>query len=129
MTKPLRILLAEDEAAIRAAYAELLRLRGHEVSTAEDGQAAVATAESWQPNVILMDIRMPVMNGLEAIRRLRQNPKTAKILIYALTSYTDAKTCAEVEEAGADGIFAKPPDLKLIDDTVEGDLLMKMVIS
>lgn len=128
MKKKYRLLLVEDESAIREAYSELFRLRGYEVEGAEDGADGVAKAQSWQPDVILMDIRMPVMNGIEAIRVLRDQPHTADLLIFALTAHTDEKTCAAAEAAGADGIFAKPPDLKLIDNTVREILLEQEVI-
>ena len=69
-----------------------------------------------------MDVRMPVMNGPEAIRALRSKSVTSEIPVYACTAYTDAKTRAACEQAGANGFFAKPPDFHQIDLTIRMEL-------
>lgn len=117
-----RILYVEDEKDVREVVSEFLAILGYEVLCAENGKLGVERAENWQPDFILMDVRMPVMSGIEAIRILRSKPNTAKIPIFTLTAHTDAKTLATCEEAGADGSFAKPPNFAQIDSTIKDTL-------
>ena len=109
------VLYAEDEEVLRDVVSAYLEEVGdYEVRCGVNGQDGVDLAISWQPDFILMDVRMPIMNGIEAIRILRADPKTCHIPIYTLTAYSDNKTLAECEEAGADGHFSKPPNYKNI---------------
>lgn len=111
----MKILYADDEPALRVPIAQILELLGYEVWTAINGEDCIEKAEEYMPDVILMDIRMPIMNGIEAIEALRSNPATEQIPIFMLTAYTDAKTRDACEQAGADGFFAKPLDIEKID--------------
>ena len=99
-----RILYVEDVKDVREAIAQMLKILGYDVECATNGQEGVEQAERWQPDIILMDIRMPVMDGLEATRAIRNNPMTEKIPVYILSAYTDAKTRTSCREAGADGL-------------------------
>jgi CheY-like chemotaxis protein len=119
---PVRVLYVEDEKELQIPIAQMLEFLGYEVACADNGKAGVAKAESWQPDVILMDVRMPVMDGPEAIRTLRRNPDTAEILIYVLSAFTDSKTRISCEEAGANGFFAKPLDIEKFDELIKGKL-------
>ena len=85
---------------------------GNRVLVAGDGIAAIELAQSKQPDIILMDIQMPELDGLEAIRRIRREPKLAKIPIIALTALAmdgDQERCLE---AGANVYLSKPVRLK-----------------
>ena len=110
-----RLLYVEDEKDLRVPISQIFELLGYEVECAVNGQAGVEMAEQWQPDVILMDIRMPIMNGIEATQALRGNPVTEQIPVFILTAYTDAKTRDACEKAGAAGFFAKPLDIEKVD--------------
>ena len=102
------VLLVEDNDDNRVVYATMLRYMGYEVAEATDGEQAVALAHSVQPRVILMDIAVPLIDGLEATRRIKADPATASIPVIALTARAlpaDRERCIE---AGCDGFLAKP---------------------
>jgi CheY-like chemotaxis protein len=88
----------------------LLKVRGHEVRTAGDGLEAIATAEEFQPDIILMDVGMPKLNGYEATRRLREKPFGKDIMIVALTGWGQASDVASSIEAGCSAHLVKPVD-------------------
>ncbi|MFC1976351.1 response regulator [Chloroflexota bacterium] len=115
----IRVLYVEDEKTLQDVVSEYLEaIGGYEVVCANDGQQGVEKALSWKPDFILMDVRMPVMNGIEATRVLRQTPETSATMIYALTAYSDEQTLAACEEAGINGYFTKPPNFHLIISTI-----------
>ncbi|HRV92151.1 MAG TPA: response regulator [Anaerolineae bacterium] len=117
-----RVLYVEDEKDLRDPISQMLEFLGYEVDCAVNGAEGVEKAESWQPDFILMDIRMPKIDGFEATRRLRSNPVTNKIPIFILSAYDDAKTRASCREVGADGFFSKPADIEKIDATIRRTL-------
>ncbi len=121
-TGPVRVLYVEDEKDLQLAVSQMLKLLGYEVAYVGDGKAGVAKAESWKPNIILMDVRMPVMDGPEAIRVLRSKPDTQNIPIFVLSAYTDSKTRLSCKDAGADGFFPKPLDIERIDTVIKETL-------
>jgi CheY-like chemotaxis protein len=97
----------------------MLEILGYDVACADNGQTGVEKAESWQPDIILMDIRMPVMTGIEATRVLRSRPATENIPVFILSAYTDAKTRNACNEVGVNGFFTKPPDIRKIDAAIK----------
>ena len=111
----IRILYIEDDRILQASLSQMLTILGYEVTCADNGKLGVEKAESWLPDVILTDIRMPIMTGDQAIRILRSKPATAKIPIFVLSAYTDAKTRSLCKQVGATKFFAKPPDVHKID--------------
>lgn len=119
-----RVLYVEDEKDLREPISQMLEILGYEVDCAINGAEGVEKAENWQPDFILMDIRMPKVDGLEATRRLRSNPITKKIPIFMLSAYDDAKTRASCREVGANGFLAKPADIEKIDATIRRTLGM-----
>ena len=112
------VLLAEDNMANVLTIGEYLESHGFEVAVAHDGQEAIEQAMVSNPNIILMDIQMPVLDGLEAIRRLRAKPEFASVPIIALTALAmpgDRELCLE---AGADEYVSKPVSLKNLAKTI-----------
>jgi len=105
---PLRILLVEDNEDASESLALLLRLKGHEVRTAADGFAALATVEDFTPDALLIDIGLPRMDGYELARQLRTRGKLAKALLLAISGYGEATDKAKSTEAGFDFHLVKP---------------------
>ena len=117
-----KILYIEDHPAQRDIMAQMLELSGYEVAVASDGVEGVDKARSWSPDLILMDLRMPRMDGFEAIRELRKNPHTVGIPIIAISAWASAKHKERAMDAGADEHFTKPVDLSRLLETIEGFL-------
>ncbi|HUG41777.1 MAG TPA: response regulator [Longimicrobiales bacterium] len=100
------ILIAEDHLDSREALGALLEAFGFRVIAAVNGAQAVELAMEWRPDLILMDIMMPELDGFEATRRLRALPETCKIPIITLTAMDGARSLAL--DAGANDFLAKP---------------------
>ena len=103
-----RILVVEDTADNRQILRDLLTSAGYVLIEAMDGGAGVAAAIEHLPDLILMDIQLPVMDGYEATRRIKAHAATAKIPIIAVTSYALSGDEAKARAAGCDGYVAKP---------------------
>jgi two-component system cell cycle response regulator DivK len=106
MTK--RILLVEDTEDNRQLLRDLLASAGYQLIEAVDGESGVALAAQHKPDLILMDIQLPVLDGYEASRRIKANPDLRTIPIIAVTSYALSGDEAKAMEAGCDGYVAKP---------------------
>lgn len=102
------ILHVEDNEFNRKIVRDLLSRTSYRLIEATDGEMGVALALQEQPDLILMDLQMPIVSGLEATRRLRADPKTAKIPIIAVTSYALSGDDQKAREAGASAYLAKP---------------------
>ena len=113
-----KILYVEDHPAQRDIMAQMLELSGYQVAVASDGIEGVELAHSWNPDLILMDLRMPRMDGFEAIKVLRSDPATADIPIIAISAWASAKHKDRALEAGADEHFTKPVDLSRLIETI-----------
>jgi CheY-like chemotaxis protein len=120
------VLVAEDDEDNRAVMKKLLELRGYEVLTASNGQEAVEAAERAEPDLILMDLKMPVLNGLAAARHIRQNSRR-RVPIVALSAYDPSQHRAVAMAAGCDDYVLKPIDYdrleRLIDSLIGGTRL------
>jgi two-component system CheB/CheR fusion protein len=103
-----RILVADDNRDAAESLAEVLKQDGHEVSIAHDGPAALSLAETWQPDVVLLDIGMPGMNGYEVARRIRKQPGGHAIVLAALTGWGQPKDHQLSADAGFDAHLVKP---------------------
>ena len=103
-----RILVIEDTEDNRRILRDLLTNAGFEVLEATDGEKGVAAAVAENPDLILMDIQLPVIDGYEATRRIKSDPKSSHIPIIAVTSYALSGDEAKTREAGCDGYIAKP---------------------
>jgi CheY-like chemotaxis protein len=103
-----RVLLVEDNEDNRTIYSTVLRHLGYQVIEAVDGLQAVALARSELPDLILMDISIPGMDGWEATRVLREDPSTRAIPIVALTAHALADDRKRAREVGFDSYLTKP---------------------
>ena len=120
--RTIRVLYVEDDKDIRVPISQILTILGYEVMCANNGQLGVEAAESWKPNIILMDLRMPVMDGPTAIRTLRSNPDTSDIPIFVLSAYSDAKTRDLCSQIGVDRLISKPINVEKIDAAIKETL-------
>jgi two-component system cell cycle response regulator DivK len=103
-----RVLVVEDQEDNRRIVRDLLATAGFEILEAVTGEEGVAAAEANRPDLILMDLDLPVLNGYEATRRIRSNPALAKIPIIAVTSYALSGDEEKALAAGCDAYVAKP---------------------
>jgi two-component system, cell cycle response regulator DivK len=103
-----RILVIEDQEDNRNILRDLLTSAGYAVIEAKNGEAGVQIAESERPDLILMDIQLPILDGYEATRRIKGNPALAAIPIIAVTSYALSGDEAKAKAAGCDGYVTKP---------------------
>lgn len=102
------ILYVEDNVVNRRLVRDLLEHTSYTLIEAGDGEAGVAKALEMHPDLILMDIQLPKLSGLEAMRRLRANPATATTPIVAITSFALSGHDQEAKDAGATAYLAKP---------------------
>jgi CheY-like chemotaxis protein len=107
-TEKKKLLLVEDYEDAREMYQEYLEFSGYEVEVAKDGAEAVARAQASHPDLILMDMSLPLVSGWEATRLLKGDVKTADIPVIALTGHVLADHSAKAKEAGCDEFLGKP---------------------
>jgi two-component system cell cycle response regulator DivK len=103
-----RILVVEDTEDNRRILRDLLTRAGFELIEAADGESGVSMATNHRPDLILMDIQLPIFDGYEATRRIKANPDTRDIPIIAVTSYALSGDETKALAAGCDGYVAKP---------------------
>jgi signal transduction histidine kinase/CheY-like chemotaxis protein len=113
-----RILVADDNQDAARSLALLLKHRGHVVETAFDGAEAIKKAESWRPEVMLLDLGMPEMNGYEVCRSIRQRPWGRGIRIVALTGWGQERDRQNTRDAGFDAHLVKPVDVGLLGEVL-----------
>jgi CheY-like chemotaxis protein len=107
----MKILLVEDNEMNRDMLSRRLERRGYEVTLALDGEQAVAAARAESPNLILMDMSLPVLDGWEAARQLKADPTTRAVPIIALTAHAMSGDREKALEAGCDDYDVKPVDI------------------
>ena len=112
------ILLVEDNEMNRDMLMRRLRRRGFEVDTAADGAQAIDQVEARPPELILMDLSLPVMDGWEATRRLKASPATADIPVVALTAHALKEDEKKAFAAGCDAFETKPVNLGRLISTI-----------
>ena len=110
-TRAVRILVADDNRDAAASLATLLTLDGHEIAVAHDGEAALASAEAFRPDVALLDIGMPNLNGYEVAQSIRAAQWGRSMLLVAVTGWGQSEDKRRAYEAGFDHHFTKPLDL------------------
>jgi two-component system cell cycle response regulator DivK len=114
-----RILLVEDNEPSRDMLARRLQRKGHEIALAADGLQAILMAESDPPDLILLDMSLPVIDGWEAARRLKGSPATAGVPIIALTAHAMAGDRERALAAGCNDYDAKPIDFARLLDKID----------
>lgn len=119
---PSRILVVEDSPDIRVLIRMLLEAAGHEVLTAPDGRAAIETARSERPDLVLMDLSLPILSGWEAARAIKDDPATSTIPVVAVTAHAMHGDRERAVAAGCDGFIAKPIDEETFEPLVRSYL-------
>ncbi len=107
---PLRVLIVDDNVDTAGSLAILLRMWGHEVCTTHDGHSALDKAGEFRPDVVLLDIGLPHLDGFEVAARLRLRPDCARILIVGLSGFSRESDRHRAGEVGIDLYFVKPFD-------------------
>lgn len=115
-SRPFRVLVVDDLRAIRFVTEQLLKKLGHEVQVAENGQLALAMLESFKPDIVLSDITMPVMNGHELARRIRELTNLESVCLVALTGSGQSIGREMAFDSGFDRHLTKPVDLQQLQD-------------
>jgi len=119
-----KVLVAEDNAVNRELLREVLEAHDYEVVEAADGQEVLMRIEKSTPDVVLLDINMPVLDGFEVIRRIRQSSELKQLPVLAVTAYAMKDDREKVMAAGFDGYVAKPVNsavlLREIEQLVKG---------
>ncbi|NOK58394.1 MAG: response regulator [Chloroflexi bacterium AL-W] len=105
-----QILLVEDDPMNRDLIARYLQWEGYQVSTAADGAEAIASVKTQRPDLILMDMKLPIIDGWQATRQLKSSEETRMIPIIALTAYALTEDRTQAMEAGCDSYETKPVD-------------------
>jgi len=114
-----RILIVDDDVDAAEALGELLRDCGHEVATAHDGPQALDRARFRPPDVVLLDITMPEMDGYEVAKRMRDELGLCDALLVALSGYGEDRHLRRTREAGFDQHVTKPVDTTALEELLE----------
>ncbi len=115
-TKPrFRILVVDDNPDSALSMAMMLSMMGHETRTAHDGEAAVATAEAFRPQVVLLDIGLPKLNGYEVAQRIRKEEWGASMFLVAITGWGQDEDRRRSEDVGMNLHLVKPVEPSALD--------------
>jgi len=115
-----RVLVVDDNKAAALTLSWALELQGYEVFTAYDGRQGLTMALREQPDILLLDIAMPEINGYDLCRKLRSLPEFRHARIIAQTGYSQDEFRRRSQEAGFDGYIVKPVDLQVLRTEIEG---------
>jgi two-component system cell cycle response regulator DivK len=119
---PARILIIEDDQPSRDLLTYLFGASGYAVLGADDGEGGVRAALDHAPDLVLCDLQMPVLNGFDVLKRLRQDPNWRRVPVIAVTAFSMAGDRDEALAAGFDGYFPKPIDPETFVATIEAYL-------
>lgn len=120
-----KILLVDDDRHTRTLLFEFLQHAGHEVIFAQDGAFGVSMSELERPDLILLDLMMPVMDGPQALNVLKSKPELADIPVVVISANNSVRLKQEVLDAGAIAFFDKPIELKALLTSIEGTLTFR----
>ena len=112
-----KIVVAEDDKLISSSLCDALKTEGHEPTAAYDGQEALAKIIEVMPDIVLLDIMMPKMDGIAVLHEVRGNPTTAGIPVVVLTNIGDVETISKIVEAGAADYLLKSD--QSVDDIIK----------
>jgi CheY-like chemotaxis protein len=127
-TKP-KVLVVDDDPASRQLLSDMLTPLGFDLREAGDGQDAFTQAVAWRPDVILMDMRMPVMDGFEAIRRIRATEALRSVIIFAVSASVFEHNRQQCLDAGADNFLHKPCRFEQLADLLRRHLKLEWLFS
>jgi len=116
---PHKILIVEDNENNRRLVRDVLVYYGYETIEAENGEEGIKKAKEHKPDLILMDMQMPVMNGYEAIKALKNDPDTKHVKIMVVTSFAMLSDREQILKAGADDYIAKPINTRELPERVK----------
>jgi CheY-like chemotaxis protein len=114
-----KVLIAEDNAVNRELLCELLELRGYTVSEACDGEEALRMVEQSQPDILLLDIGMPLLDGFAVVRKIRENPRWASLAVVAVTAYAMQGDRERILDSKFDGYLSKPVNARALAEELE----------
>lgn len=120
------ILIVDDNAANRILASKLLRTKGHQISEAEDGISAIEIAKRTQPDIVLLDLGLPGIDGWGTLDLIRADLDLRGLLVIAVTAHAMVGDRERAMEAGFDAYLSKPIDAATFADTVAGLLVGKM---
>jgi len=123
--KPLKVLVVDDESLSRKVVINILNKEGHNVFKAENGQEGVAVFERERPDIVIMDIMMPVMDGYEATRIIKKQSGDSFVPVICLTDLQDKKALAKCVEVGADDFLSKPVHRVILNAKIDAMLRIK----
>jgi CheY-like chemotaxis protein len=115
----IKALIAEDNAINRELLRELLEARGYAVVEACDGREALQVIEQTQPDILLLDIGMPVLDGFAVLRKVRESPKLAGVPALAVTAYAMQGDREKVLNSGFDGYLSKPVNSRSLSEELD----------
>ena len=118
---PLRVLVADDDPIVRLLVVAVLAELGHETEVASDGRDAWRLFEEWQPDLVVLDVDMPYVDGLEVCRRIREIDDKREVFVLFLTGRDHPERLEEVLDAGGDEFIAKP--------TTPEDLRARLIVA
>ena len=124
-----RILIVDDNATNLKLVAYLMKANGYTVDTALEAEAAIVAIRANRPDVILMDIQLPGIDGLELTRRLKAEATTRDIVIVAVTAYAMKGDQDKALAAGCDDYITKPIDTRALPETIARHLAQREVVS
>ena len=107
----IRILLVDDNETNRYMIGSILKRAGFEVATAADGESGLSAAATGRPDLILMDVQMPGIDGFEATRRLKAGAETRQVPVIALSAHEAQDKAEEISDSGCDAYLTKPLDI------------------
>ena len=112
-----RILVVDDEQPICELLEEFLSIKGYQVTMAASGEAAISKFEEYRPQMVLLDIRMPGMSGIDVLRKIREIDRNTGVVM--LSAFGDANTIREALQIGADYYMEKPIELQRLAELLE----------
>ena len=122
-----KVLVVDDEKQIRDLLQKFLKREGYEVIVASDGKEAIELAKKERPEVVLLDIKLPKIDGIEVCRRLKADREIAFLPILMISAFEDKRP--EAEGAGAEGFISKPVDLMQVSVQIKTTLNLRMLKS
>ncbi|GIW99995.1 MAG: two-component system response regulator [Pirellulaceae bacterium] len=125
MKRPYRILIADDNAANRELLEALLATIDCETEFAVDGQDTLEKVASFQPDLVLLDVMMPKLNGFEVCQQLKENPETSRIMVLMVTALNELGDIERAVKAGTDDFLSKPINKVELRKRVENMLKLK----